>query len=97
MRDHRGVAPGQEVGNDEGCVVGGIAMLKLDRDIKVSPHARDPAFQSPEHLQVTCSFALSWSVGMILCATHSSAFSILGRTQTSRIRLRFPTEFRKFG
>ncbi|GFU61764.1 hypothetical protein TNCV_4612411 [Trichonephila clavipes] len=25
---------------------------------------------------------------MILCATHSSAFSILGRTQTSRIRLR---------
>ena len=29
--DHRGVAPGQVVGNDEGRVAGGIVMVELDR------------------------------------------------------------------
>ncbi|GFS75582.1 hypothetical protein TNCV_3425251 [Trichonephila clavipes] len=31
VRDHRGVALDQEVGNDEGCVAGGIVMVELDR------------------------------------------------------------------
>jgi len=35
-------APGQEVGNDEGCLAGGIVMVELDRVFDVSPHARDP-------------------------------------------------------
>ncbi|GFW95484.1 transposable element Tcb1 transposase [Trichonephila clavipes] len=52
VRDHRGVAPGQEVRNDEGCVAGGIVMVELDCVFNVSPHVRDPAFQSSEHLQV---------------------------------------------
>ncbi|GFT37949.1 hypothetical protein TNCV_774681 [Trichonephila clavipes] len=52
VRDHWGVALDQEVGNDEGCVAGGIVMVELDRVFNVSRHARDPAFQSPEHLQV---------------------------------------------
>ncbi|GFV73230.1 hypothetical protein TNCV_4197151 [Trichonephila clavipes] len=50
--DHRGVALDQEVGNDEGCMAGGIVMVELDRVFNVSRHARDPAFQSPEHLQI---------------------------------------------
>lgn len=37
--DHRGVAPGQEVGSDEGRVAGGIVMVELDRVFNVSPRA----------------------------------------------------------
>lgn len=43
MSDHRDVAPGQEVSNDEG---------RVAVSVNVSPHAHDPAFQSLEHLQV---------------------------------------------
>ena len=52
LGDHRGVAPGQEIGNDEGRVAGGIVMVELDRIFDVCLHARDSAFQSLEHLQV---------------------------------------------
>ena len=52
LSDYRGVAPGQEIGNDECRVAGGIVMMELDRVFDVSPHARDPAFQSLEHLHL---------------------------------------------
>lgn len=40
LRDPRGVAPGQDVENDENRVAGGISMVDLDAVIDVSPHAR---------------------------------------------------------
>ena len=52
LGDHRGVPPGQEIGNDECRVAGGIVMVELDHVFDVNPHARDSAFQSLEHLQV---------------------------------------------
>jgi len=52
LGDHRCVASDEVVGNDEGRVAGGIVMVELDRVFDVSPHARDPAFQSLEHLQI---------------------------------------------
>lgn len=52
MGDHRGDAPGQEVGNDEGHAAGGVVTGELDHVFKVSSHMYDPAFQSLEYLQV---------------------------------------------
>ncbi|UYV65472.1 TGFBRAP1 [Cordylochernes scorpioides] len=84
VKDHRGVAPGQEVGNDEGCVAGGIIIVELDRVFNVSPHACDPAFQSPEHLQIQ-SLLLDKQVEEALELVKFASKSTLPKEQTEKL------------
>ena len=40
LEDHWGPASGQEVGDDEGRVAGGVVVVEFDRVFDVSPHAK---------------------------------------------------------
>lgn len=58
---------GQELGNGEGRVAGGILVMELENVFVETPEACDPSFQSREYLQVKgciCSLSLQYKLEM---------------------------------